>query len=139
MICSYCGTENKTKTCSFCGADLMAKRPKLRGYVSLEQCELPMPELATFHTYDLLMLLKLVREDRTKIYKYMQVLKKGPEEVYVDSDTISFAESEYRRLTARQKVIEGILIDRMGYKPKRVDDKLLMALKKKIEGDKKIE
>jgi hypothetical protein len=31
------------------------------------------------------------------------------------------------------KVIEGILIDRMGYKSKRVDDKLLESLRKKVE------
>lgn len=43
---------------------------------------------------------------------------------------ISFAES-YRRYTACMKVIEGILIDRMGYKPKKVDDKLLEAFEKK--------
>jgi len=32
------------------------------------------------------------------------------------------------------KVLEGILIDRMGYKPKRSDDMLLVSLKAKIEG-----
>ncbi|EOW8912829.1 hypothetical protein ACOVAE_003052 [Listeria monocytogenes] len=53
--------------------------------------------------------------------------------IEIDSDTLTYAESEYRRYTARMKVIEGILIDRMGYKPKRVDDKLLISLKGKIE------
>ncbi|MFT9601007.1 hypothetical protein [Mesobacillus sp.] len=53
--------------------------------------------------------------------------------IEIDSDTLAFGESEYRRYTARMKVIEGILIDRMGYKPKRVDDKLLESLRVKIE------
>ncbi|MCM3126115.1 MULTISPECIES: hypothetical protein [unclassified Mesobacillus] len=53
--------------------------------------------------------------------------------IEIDSDTLVFAESEYRRYTARMRVIEGILIDRMGYKPKRVDDKLLVSLQGKIE------
>lgn len=65
----------------------------------------------------------------------MRTLQKAPEGVAIDSDTSTFAESEYRRYTARMKVIEGILIDRMGYKPKRVDDKLLLSLKAKIEGE----
>ncbi|WP_224771321.1 hypothetical protein [Metabacillus idriensis] len=55
--------------------------------------------------------------------------------IKVDSDNLVFAESEYRRYTARMKVIEGILIDRMGYKPKRIDDKLLESLKAKIENE----
>ena len=33
------------------------------------------------------------------------------------------------------KVKEGIFIDRMGYKPKRVENKLLNSLKAKIENE----
>lgn len=40
----------------------------------------------------------------------------------------------YRELTARKNIIEQILIDRMGYFPKRIDDKLLGALEQKIKG-----
>lgn len=47
-----------------------------------------------------------------------------------------FAESEYRRYMSHMRVIEGILIDRMGYKPKRIDDKLLISLQAKIEREK---
>jgi hypothetical protein len=63
----------------------------------------------------------------------MRGVQKGSELIEIDSETLSFAENEYRRYTARMKVIEGILIDRMGYKPKRVDDKLLESLRKKVE------
>lgn len=134
MICSYCGSENKhTGNCGFCNAPLKKQRPKLREFVYLNQCELPFEQLINFHTYDLLVLLRLVREERSKSYNLMRSVQKAPEEVVVDSDTLAFAESEYRRYTARMKVIEGILIDRMGYKPKRVDDKLLESLRKKVE------
>ena len=64
----------------------------------------------------------------------MQTVRKAPEGISVPTDTISFAEQQYRENTARMRVIEGILIDRLGYKPKRVDNKLLNALKAKIEG-----
>ncbi|EFX6585537.1 hypothetical protein EJK42_20010 [Shigella dysenteriae] len=36
-------------------------------------------------------------------------------------------EDDYKRFTAYMNLIEEILIDRIGYKPKRIDDKLLIA------------
>ena len=63
----------------------------------------------------------------------MRGVQKGSKLIEIDSDTLDYAESEYRRFTARMRVIEGILIDRMGYKPKRVDDKLLESLRRKVE------
>lgn len=137
MICSYCNQENSkhAETCSFCEAPLKAKRPKQRDFLYLDQAELPFRELSLFHTYDLLVLLRLVREERSKSYHLMRGVQKGSKLIEVDSDTISFAESEYRRYSARMRVIEGILIDRMGYKPKRVDNKLLESLRIKIEND----
>jgi len=138
MICSYCGSTNgqNVENCRFCDAPLKKQRPKLREFLFLEQAELPFGELSEFHTYDLLILLRLVREERSKCYHLMRTVQKGSELIEIDSDTLTFAENEYRRYTARMKVIEGVLIDRMGYKPKRVDNKLLLSLKTKIEGDK---
>lgn len=135
ICCTYCGSENTqhAENCRFCDAPLQRQRPRMKEFVYLDQAELPFGQLSTFHTYDLLVLLRLVREERTKSYNLMRSIQKAPEEVIVDSDTRSFAEGEYRLYTARMKVIEGILIDRMGYKPKRVDDKLLESLRRKIE------
>lgn len=136
LICSYCQTENeKLDECKFCGALLQQLRPKLKDLLFIEQAELPFNELILFHTYDLLILLRLVREERSTCYNLMRNVQKAPEGVVIDVDTLAFAENEYRRYTARMKVIEGILIDRMGYKPKRVDDKLLVSLKAKLERD----
>ncbi|MBZ5753451.1 hypothetical protein [Metabacillus rhizolycopersici] len=135
MICSYCGSENGqyAKACGFCDAFLKKERPKMREFVYLDQVELPFGELSQFHTYDLLILLRLVREERSKCYNLMRTVQKGSELIEIDSDTLVFSEKEYRCYTARMKVIEGILIDRMGYKPKRVDNKLLESLRVKIE------
>jgi hypothetical protein len=135
MICSYCQSENEqyAENCGFCDAPLKKQRPKLKDYVYVDQAELPFGELSLFHTYDILILLRLVREERTKCYKLMRTVQKAQNEIVVDSDTLAFAEQEYRRYTARMKVLEGILIDRMGYKPKRVDNKLLESLRAKIE------
>ena len=134
ICCSYCQTENESlESCEFCGAPLNQLRPKLKDFLFLEQSELPFDELSLFHTYDILILLRLVREERTRSYSLMRTLQKAPEGMEIDSSSLEFAEKEYRRYTARMKVLEGILIDRMGYKPKRVDDKLLAAFKVKIE------
>lgn len=136
MICSYCNSENNSsyaERCNFCDAPLKAARPNFDRIVTEEDYIKPFPTLAAYHTYHLLLLLKKVRAERTRMYKLMRTLQKAPEDFGVDSDTLVFAESEYREFTARMKVIEGILIDRMGYKPKRVDDKLLENLLRKIE------
>jgi hypothetical protein len=135
MICSYCNFKNKeyAEFCGFCNAPLKRQRPQLQNYLFLEQAELPFGQLSLFHTYDLLVLLRLVREERSKCYKLMRTVQKAPDGVVINSDTLTFAESEYRRYTARMKVIEGILIDRMGYKPQRVDNQLLERLKAKME------
>jgi hypothetical protein len=135
MICSYCGSNNSSyaDNCNFCDAPLKKQRPQKKEFVYLEQAELPFGQLEVFHTYDLLVLLRLVREERTKCYHLMRTVQKGSRLIEVDSDTLTFAEQEYRRYTARMRVIEGILIDRMGYKPQRVDDKLLESLRAKLE------
>lgn len=137
MICSYCSQVNQDKQehCIFCDAPLKKKRPELRHYVALEHASLPFGELESFHTYDLLVLLRLVREERSKCYNLMRTVQKAPKDVFIDSDTLAFAENEYKAYSARMKLIEGILIDRMGYKPKRVDDRLLESLRMKIEND----
>ncbi|MEK4444336.1 MULTISPECIES: hypothetical protein [unclassified Niallia] len=137
MLCSYCGQENSSyaETCSFCEAPLKVKRPKLNGFMYLELCERPFSVLVSFHTYDLLVLLRLVREKRTSCYHLMRTVQKAPDGVVVPSDIKGLAENEYRLYTSRMKVIEGILVDRMGYKPKRIDNKLLEKFKEKIERD----
>lgn len=121
------------QACSVCGASLYTKRPQLKEYVSLEDSALSFQELQRFHTYDLLILLRLVREERSKSYNLMRTVQKAPEGIEIDKSIIEFGESEYRFYTARMKLIEGLLVDRMGYKPKRVDDKLLTALKHRME------
>ncbi|QCS51138.1 hypothetical protein [Priestia flexa] len=135
MKCLYCDSENNSidQACSVCGAPLYTKRPQLKEYVSLEDSALSFQELQRFHTYDLLVLLRLVREERSKSYNLMRAVQKAPEGAEIDKSIIEFGESEYRLYTARMKLVEGLLVDRMGYKPKRVDDKLLAALQHRME------
>ncbi|WP_186673938.1 hypothetical protein [Sporosarcina sp. BP05] len=142
MNCSYCQTENQNNIdkCTFCNAPFTISRPKQKDFLALELAEKTFEELIQFHTYDLLVLLRLVRAERSTAYDIMisiqRLLKKAPEGSQDDSgnaELVKHTEADYRRYTSRMKVLEGILIDRMGYKPKRVDNKLLEALQTKIQ------
>lgn len=134
MICSYCKTETlSTEICDFCKADLTQPRPKINNFLDELDTLRTQPELARMHTYDLLRILAHLRAFRTIWYKNMQLVRKAPREAKIDPETIDYAVDEYKRVTAQKNVIEQILIDRMGYFPKRIDDKLLLALKSKIE------
>lgn len=141
MLCKYCQTEQQEqKKCFFCGADLMQTRPQKKQSLTYEEAYQSQPILAMYHTYDLLLLLSHLREERSIAYKTMQSVRKAPQEAKIDSETYTYDELNqtgqefYREATARKNVIEQILIDRMGYYPKRIDKKLLEALNQKIGG-----
>src|SRR5699024_2027367 len=93
--------------------------------------------LSKYHTYDLLLLLSYLREQRSTAYKTMQSDRKAPNEVKTsrnDHDELNEYEQEfYRDATARKNIIEQILINRMQYYHKRVDNKLLDTIESKIE------
>src|SRR5699024_10626675 len=72
--------ENK-KICSFCEADLTQERPKKKQTLSQEEAYQTQPELSKYHTYDLLLLLSYLREQRSTAYKTMQSVRKAPNEV----------------------------------------------------------
>src|SRR5699024_11836044 len=78
-----------------------------------------------------------LREQRSTAYKTMQSVRKAPNEVKTsrnDYDELNeYGQEFYREATARKNIIEQILIDRMGYYPKRVDNKLLDALERSEE------
>src|SRR5699024_11421977 len=94
-------------------------------------------ELSKYNIYDLMLLLRYLREQRSTTYKTMQIVRKAPNEVKTirnDYDELNeYGQEFYREATARKNIIDQILIDRMGYYPKRVDNKLLDALESKIE------
>lgn len=139
MICSYCKTETQNhETCDFCQADLSKKRPKINELLIPDiSMNWEQPRLETLHTYDLLLVLRHIRAERTTYYRIMQAVRKAPQEAKNDNyeENNEYGQQLYRELTARKNIIEQILVDRMGYFPKRIDDKLLNALYRKIEGN----
>ena len=65
----------------------------------------------------------------------MQTVRKAPNEAKDDTyeENNEYGQQIYREITARKNVVEQILVDRMGYYPKRIDSKLLAALEHKIK------
>lgn len=128
MQCSYCKTENENNEirCTFCEADLTKQRPVLKPFISFDSFK-TYKELSDFHTYDLLKLLKEVRKQRSESFNLLRMALKLSNNIEVPPDFKNLTEDDYRHFTAYMNLIEEILIDRIGYKPKRIDDKLLIA------------
>src|SRR5699024_10889246 len=137
MQCTYCKVkqENK-KICSFCEADLTQERPKKKQTLSQEEAYQTQPELSKYHTYDLLLLLSHLREQRSTAYKTMQSVRIAQNEIKIRHNNYDEL-NEYRKehnnqVTTIKNIIQQILIDRMGYYIKRIDNKLLNILKQKL-------
>lgn len=134
-FCSYCKTPNeKDEThCIFCQSDLTSSRPTTMRFVELSDAYKPYDVLSSYHTFDLLQLLRLIRRSRTDAYNSLRITLKASNEIEVPQELKNASEDEYKRSTAYMNLIEEILIDRIGYKPKRIDDKLLAAWEQKIK------
>lgn len=134
MQCSYCKTENEEKEihCTFCGAKLFSYRPTIKPYIDITDVLKTFKEISTYHTYDLLRMLQIARKERSEAFNLLRITLKASNEIEVPEDLKNNTEIEYRDFTARMHLIEEILIDRIGYKPNRVDDKLLSAWAKRI-------
>ncbi|MDF9530576.1 hypothetical protein [Bacillus cereus] len=149
MFCRYCGIEPKVNhagvleeaNCNFCGGSLVDEdtgHPKLciiqgdrfefhemKHNVFIEHVEQPVGVLKTYHTFDLYLLLKEVRSMRSTTYYGMRVLNNASE---VDDDFKGLAQDQgknYEYWTRRKFVIENILLERQGYFPERITDKVL--------------
>src|SRR5699024_5424457 len=112
----------------FCEADLTQERPKKKQTLSQEEAYQTQPELSKYHTYDLLLLLSYLREQRSTAYKTMQSVRKAPNEVKTsrnDYDELNeYVHEFYGEATVKKNMIGWILIDGMGDYPKRVENKL---------------
>lgn len=135
QICTYCKTENKENgiRCTFCEADLTFSRPKTKRFVELSDAYKGYTALNSYHTFDLLQLLRMVRRSRTEAYNSLRITLKASNEMEIPEELKNSSEDEYKRFTAYMNLIEEILIDRIGYKPKRIDDKLLESWERKIK------
>ena len=70
-------------------------------------------------------MLQIARKERSDAYNMLRIVLKSENEVEVDKDLKNSVEEQYRLFTAHVHMIQELLIDRIGYYPKRVDGKLL--------------
>lgn len=126
MICRYCKTENAENQtrCTFCEADLLSARPVIRE-VDITDVLKTSQEKRQYHTFNLLEMLQIARKERSDAYNILRIVLKSENEVEVDKDLKNSVEEQYRLFTAHVNMIQELLIDRLGYYPKRIDKKLL--------------
>lgn len=134
MICSYCKTENVADqtSCTFCAADLLATRPTRKRFIDMSDVLKTLEQKQQYHTFDLLLMLRVARKERSEAYTTLKTLLKASNEMEVPKNLKNDSERLYNDFTAHVNQIEQILIDRLGYYPKRIDDKLLQSYESKL-------
>src|SRR5699024_2309802 len=117
--------------------DLTQERPKNKQTLSQKEAYHTQAEVSKYYTYDLLLLLSYLRVQRATAYKPIQSVRNAPIEVNTSSNDYDelngYVQEFYIEASERKNIREQIIIDRIGYYPKRVDNKLLDALESKIE------
>lgn len=134
MICSYCKTENVAdqSSCTFCAADLLATRPTQKRFIDIEDVLKPLAQKQQYHTFDLLLMLKVARKERSDAFTTLKTILKANNEIEVPTELKSDTEGFYNDFSAHVNQIEQILVDRLGYYPKRIDQKFLESYEKKL-------
>lgn len=157
MFCPYCGLEAKVNhagvldeaNCNFCGGSLVDEDTgypqlctikgerfefrKIKYNVFIEHVEQPVSVLKTYHTFDLYLLLKEVRSMRSDSYYGLRLFNKASE---VDDEYKDLAKNQgkdYEYWTRRKFVIENILLERQGYFPEKITDKVLGVMLDQIK------
>lgn len=126
MKCQYCKTENAEHQthCTFCAADLLSARPTIRE-IDITDVLKTLQEKRQYHTFNLIEMLQIARKERSDAYNMLRIVLKAGNEVEVDKELKNSVEEQYRLFTAHVNVLQELLIDRIGYYPKRIDEKLL--------------
>lgn len=140
--CPYCGSELETIFCSFCDLEVVPVENGQRGVkftpqplVTERAMNCTTKELLDFHTFDLLQLLKLLREERRKYFDLVRTFKVANAEEFreVEKET----GDEYEVITRKVWVVENILRERIGYIPQKVTVQLLQTIAQRIQQDDK--
>lgn len=164
--CPYCATEldvlkgeyKGNAVCSFCGNIMFGSTPwgnysqdghrinqrKMKEAIFIKDAEKPLYELVTYHTYDLLVCLRLVRLERSETYDALKTFNKASDQLSSE-EMLQFKEvtaetgEQYEYWTRKAWQLENILMDRMGYFPERIDDQMLARVKESsLKAQKKI-
>lgn len=143
--CPYCGTgvdagSSGSYYCGFCemkgflpSEDGARKdRYGMKEFIDHSDINKTTPELMTYHTGDLLRLLKVLREGRRDYFHHITTFKKAGNETDEFKQDEKEAGDEYENLTRKTWIVENILKDRIGYIPQRVTDQLLETVYNRV-------
>lgn len=137
--CPYCGSrlegvqvaKDVKILCEFCQMFVIpsangkrSPRKRLDG-VSYDHVRMSTPELMELHTFDLLLLLQFVREEKRKYFANMRVIKIAANDHDEFKEVDDEASAEYEMIKRKTFVCENIILDRMGYIPKKITGNLL--------------
>ncbi|MEK5085212.1 hypothetical protein [Bacillus sp. FSL H8-0515] len=146
--CPYCGSpvakENEANyyECDFCMIQIKdAEEDGSRKTVSFRETAdeddlfKTTPELMTFHTFELLSLLRLIRQKRS--VKYNELYRKAKADEITGNTASEESREDYRFLTKKMNIVENILLQRLGYIPDRLYDSYLTKYLDKIKNGQK--
>ncbi|MFC5714376.1 hypothetical protein ACFPU1_16645 [Thalassorhabdus alkalitolerans] len=142
--CPYCGSRlDQNFYCEFCvmtipkekvQTDHQREKVLVRDFVFREDAEKTTPELKNMTSFELMMLLKLIRKERATAYKLMthfyRARKTGNPE-YQDQEEDQG--TDYQYWTKKMFVVENLLRERMVYIPQRLTDSYLEKMRDHIE------
>lgn len=150
--CPYCGSniemiKPQHYSCDFCSMILHVSIVKenrerldvrFRDLVLDSDIDKTTPELMMFSTFELLYLLKLIRNERTNMYHHMNTFYRAGKQ-----GTNEFKEMEketghdYMYYTKKAFVVENLIRTRLGYVPERITEGYLAKYLENIKKDKK--
>lgn len=143
--CPYCGSVVEIRSGAYCGfcdmilpQELLQEEGKRKQFtvnqasVSIDLAEMSTPELMTRKTYELLILLRHLRQKRSDSFNLMRILKKANAQADEFQEAASSSGKDYEWWTRKMWICENIIRDRMNYVPSRITDDYLINLEKQI-------
>lgn len=139
-ICEFCGgciREQQTGVLQLCQNGERFEFTKMQQQLFLEHIHQSVEELKQYHTYDLYLLLREVREARSQTYYGLQLLNKASKEEHTLQATADETGGEYEYYTRKVWVIENILLERQGFFPEKITARVLEYMGEQIRKSKK--
>ncbi len=139
-ICEFCGgriREQQTGILQLCQDGERFEFTKMQQQLFLEHIHQSVEELKQYHTYDLYVLLKEVREARSQTYYGLQLLNKASKTESTLQATADETGGEYEYYTRKAWAIENILLERQGFFPEKITARVLEYMGEQIRKSKK--
>ncbi|WP_054636934.1 hypothetical protein [Thalassobacillus sp. C254] len=142
--CPYCGSRlDQTFYCDFCvmtipkekvQTDHLRENVLVRDFVFREDAEKTTPELQSMTSFELMMLLKLIRKERATAYKLMTHFYRARKTGNLEYQNQEEDQGEdYQYWTKKMFVVENLLRERMVYIPQRLTDTYLENMRDHIK------